>query len=58
MEQVKALQTLDDPLSLLPFVHEILSSLRCGICLCRCAVRNTWLTQHSSACSVAAHMCA
>lgn len=29
MEQVKALKQLDDPMSSLPFVHEILSSLRC-----------------------------
>ncbi|WIA13392.1 hypothetical protein OEZ85_006972 [Tetradesmus obliquus] len=28
MEQIKALKTLDDPLNSLPFVHEILSSLR------------------------------
>jgi hypothetical protein len=28
MDQVKRLRTLDDPQSSLPFVHEILSSLR------------------------------
>jgi uroporphyrinogen-III decarboxylase len=36
MDQVKALKTLDDPTSSLPFVHEILSSLRCGNCCCCC----------------------
>lgn len=30
MDQVKRLKTLDDPQSSLPFVHEILSSLRCA----------------------------
>lgn len=31
MDQVKKLKTLDDPRSSLPFVHDILSSLRWGV---------------------------